>query len=71
MSITTKGSIPSPADTWKQALEMFADPFYRKGPNDQGVGWNVLMSLERVAVGFGLAARWAFRRALPSGASSS
>ena len=35
---------------------MFADPFYRKGPNDQGVGWNVLMSLQRVAVGFGLAA---------------
>jgi nitrate/nitrite transport system permease protein len=56
VSTTTKGSIPSPADTWKQALEVFADPFYRKGPNDQGVGWNVLMSLQRVAVGFGLAA---------------
>jgi nitrate/nitrite transport system permease protein len=56
VSITTKGGIPSPADTWKQALEVFADPFYRKGPNDQGVGWNVLMSLQRVAVGFGLAA---------------
>jgi nitrate/nitrite transport system permease protein len=56
VSITTKGSIPGPADTWKQALEVFADPFYRKGPNDQGVGWNVLMSLQRVAVGFGLAA---------------
>jgi nitrate/nitrite transport system permease protein len=49
-------SIPSPLETWKQALEVFSDPFYRKGPNDQGVGWNVLMSLERVAVGFGLAA---------------
>ena len=24
-----------------------ADPFYRNGPNDQGVGWNVLMSLQR------------------------
>ena len=56
VSIGTKGSIPSPADTWKQALEVFADPFYRKGPNDQGVGWNVLMSLQRVALGFGLAA---------------
>ena len=56
VSITTKSSIPSPADTWKQALDVFADPFYRKGPNDQGVGWNVLMSLERVALGFGLAA---------------
>jgi nitrate/nitrite transport system permease protein len=56
VSTATKGSIPSPADTWKQALDVFADPFYRKGPNDQGVGWNVLMSLERVALGFGLAA---------------
>jgi nitrate/nitrite transport system permease protein len=56
VSITTKGSIPSPADTWVQAVELFSDPFYRNGPNDQGVGWNVLMSLERVAVGFGLAA---------------
>jgi nitrate/nitrite transport system permease protein len=46
---------PAP-DTWKQALDVFSNPFYRNGPNDQGVGWNVLMSLERVAVGFGLAA---------------
>jgi nitrate/nitrite transport system permease protein len=44
VSITTKGSIPSPADTWVQAVELFSDPFYRNGPNDQGVGWNVLMS---------------------------
>jgi len=33
-----------------------ADPFYRNGPNDQGIGWNVLNSLQRVALGFGLAA---------------
>jgi len=56
VSISTASSIPSPWETWKQAVELFSDPFYRKGPNDQGVGWNVLMSLERVAVGFGLAA---------------
>ncbi|MFD2298980.1 nitrate ABC transporter permease [Paracidovorax citrulli] len=56
VSTTTGGSIPNPADTWKQAVEIFSDPFYRNGPNDQGVGWNVLASLERVAVGFGLAA---------------
>ena len=56
ISISTASSIPSPWETWKQAVVLFSDPFYRKGPNDQGVGWNVLMSLERVAVGFGLAA---------------
>jgi nitrate/nitrite transport system permease protein len=47
---------PSPLVTGKQALTVFADPFYSKGPNDQGVGWNVLSSLQRVAMGFGLAA---------------
>ncbi|HWT19780.1 MAG TPA: nitrate ABC transporter permease [Variovorax sp.] len=47
---------PSPLATWQQALTVFSDPFYSKGPNDQGVGWNVLSSLQRVAVGFGLAA---------------
>ena len=50
------GSFPGPAETWKQAVQVFADPFYSNGPNDQGVGWNVLASLQRVAVGFGLAA---------------
>ena len=56
VSISTASSIPGPAETWAQAVELFSDPFYRNGPNDQGVGWNVLMSLQRVAVGFGLAA---------------
>lgn len=56
VSITSGSSIPSPFETFKQALVVFSDPFYRKGPNDQGIGWNILMSLERVALGFGLAA---------------
>lgn len=47
---------PSPLATWQQAVTVFSDPFYSKGPNDQGVGWNVLSSLQRVALGFGLAA---------------
>ena len=33
-----------------------AIPFYSKGPNDQGIGWNILASLSRVGIGFGLAA---------------
>ena len=56
VSITSGSSIPSPYETFKQAVVVFSDPFYRKGPNDQGIGWNILMSLERVAVGFGMAA---------------
>jgi nitrate/nitrite transport system permease protein len=50
------GSIPTPAATFAAAVKLFSDPFYRKGPNDQGIGWNVLFSLERVGLGFGLAA---------------
>jgi len=53
---TSDSGIPKPAETWAQALQVFSDPFYRNGPNDQGVGWNVLASLERVAIGFGMAA---------------
>ncbi len=49
-------AIPTPMATWDEALRLFADPFYRKGPNDQGIGWNVLASLRRVGLGFGLAA---------------
>jgi nitrate/nitrite transport system permease protein len=56
VSLGTASSIPGPWETWKQAVVLFSDPFYRNGPNDQGVGWNILMSLERVALGFGLAA---------------
>ncbi len=48
--------IPNPAVTWQSALELFADPFYQNGPNDQGIGWNILNSLKRVGLGFGLAA---------------
>ncbi|WP_233208992.1 nitrate ABC transporter permease [Erwinia sp. B116] len=47
---------PGPLSTWHAAVTLFANPFYNAGPNDQGIGWNVLASLQRVAVGFGLAA---------------
>jgi nitrate/nitrite transport system permease protein len=57
-AVATAGSssFPTPASTWQAAVALFADPFYRNGPNDQGIGWNVLYSLERVGLGFGLAA---------------
>jgi nitrate/nitrite transport system permease protein len=48
--------LPGPGATWVSAVELFSDPFYRNSPNDQGIGWNVLASLRRVALGFGAAA---------------
>ena len=54
----TRGStsFPTPGATFAEALNVFSDPFYRNGPNDQGIGWNILFSLYRVGIGFGLAA---------------
>ena len=49
-------TIPTPGVTFTSAVELFSDPFYNNGPNDMGIGWNILASLERVAIGFGLAA---------------
>ncbi len=49
-------SFPTPATTFTEAVKIFSDPFYSNGPNDQGIGWNILFSLQRVAIGFGLAA---------------
>jgi nitrate/nitrite transport system permease protein len=49
-------ALPGPAKTWDSAVTLFSHPFYRKGPNDQGIGWNILNSLGRVGIGFGLAA---------------
>jgi nitrate/nitrite transport system permease protein len=48
--------LPGPIQTFKAALVLFSDPFYINGPNDQGIGWNILNSLKRVATGFGMAA---------------
>jgi nitrate/nitrite transport system permease protein len=50
------GRIPGPLAVFKEAVAIFSNPFYRNGPNDQGIGWNVLTSLGRVGIGFGLAA---------------
>src|SRR5438132_553523 len=44
-------NLPGPIKTWQSAVQVFSDPFYRKGPNDQGIGWNILNSLQRVGIG--------------------
>jgi nitrate/nitrite transport system permease protein len=48
--------LPGPGPTWASAVELFAHPFYDNGPNDMGIGWNILHSLQRVGIGFGAAA---------------
>ena len=48
--------LPGPLVTFKAAVVLFSDPFYVNGPNDQGIGWNIVESLKRVGLGFSLAA---------------
>jgi nitrate/nitrite transport system permease protein len=55
-AVSLLGSIPGPGKTWEAAKTVFGDPFYRNGPNDQGIGWKIGGSLSRVGIGFGLAA---------------
>jgi len=47
--------IPGPEATFDRAKEVLAHPFYVYGPNDMGIGWQVLYSLGRVLGGFALA----------------
>jgi len=54
--LSAHSTLPGPLKTLQSAIAIFSDPFYRKGPNDQGIGWNILMSLGRVGIGFGMAA---------------
>lgn len=49
-------SLPSPILVWDQAQELIVNPFFDYGNGDIGLAWRVLASLQRVAIGFGLAA---------------
>jgi nitrate/nitrite transport system permease protein len=53
-SLLTKGELPTPWKTMSVFFEMWSDPFYDAGPNDKGIGVQLLLSLKRVAIGFGL-----------------
>jgi nitrate/nitrite transport system permease protein len=58
-------TLPSPSRIWADAKDLIIDPFFVAGPQDIGLGWRVLTSLQRVAIGFGLASVvqsvWAMR----------
>jgi nitrate/nitrite transport system permease protein len=48
-------TLPSPSKIWTEAYDLIVDPFFVTGPQDIGLGWRVLVSLQRVAIGYGLA----------------
>ena len=49
-------TLPAPTVIWAEARDLIVSPFFDLGSQDIGLGWRVLVSLQRVAVGFGLAA---------------
>ncbi|WP_064696899.1 nitrate ABC transporter permease [Rhizobium aegyptiacum] len=52
---STDASLPSPHQVWQDSYDLIAYPFFNYGSQDIGLGWRVLVSLQRVAYGFGLA----------------
>jgi nitrate/nitrite transport system permease protein len=48
-------TLPAPTRIWAEARDLIMEPFFVAGPQDIGLGWRVLTSLQRVAIGYGLA----------------
>ena len=48
-------TLPPPTKIWTEAYDLIIDPFFVDGPQDIGLGWRVLTSIQRVAIGYGLA----------------
>ncbi|WP_454916291.1 nitrate ABC transporter permease [Xanthobacter sediminis] len=58
MGIATAGSqsaMPGPLDVAQKFWDAMKNPFYDNGPNDKGLGLQLLYSIGRVALGYGLA----------------
>jgi len=51
-----KASLPPPSKIWQDSKDLIVDPFFVNGPQDIGLGLRVMTSLQRVIMGFGLAA---------------
>jgi nitrate/nitrite transport system permease protein len=47
-----KSAMPGPLDIGAKLIEHLRAPFYDKGPNDKGIGLQILFSLGRVAAGY-------------------
>jgi nitrate/nitrite transport system permease protein len=53
---STGSALPSPVQVWNEGYDLIVHPFFDNGSQDIGLGWRVLISLQRVAMGFGIAA---------------
>ncbi len=44
--------VPTASKTFEEFWWWVTNPFFDNGPNDLGIGWNLLISLRRVAIGY-------------------
>ena len=54
LKLFAKG-MPTASLTLKELWWWTTNPFFNNGPNDLGIGWNLLISLRRVAIGYTIA----------------
>jgi nitrate/nitrite transport system permease protein len=54
ISAVVAKDLPGPAPTFDVFWHMVSNPFYDNGPNDKGIGLQLMASLQRVAIGFTL-----------------
>ncbi|MEQ1714856.1 MAG: nitrate ABC transporter, permease protein, partial [Hyphomicrobium sp.] len=45
-----KSALPAPTKIWMESRDLIMSPFFINGPQDIGLGWRVLTSLQRVAI---------------------
>jgi nitrate/nitrite transport system permease protein len=69
VAVVTERAIPGPASTWVVFKELIAEPFYDRGPNDKGIGNQLISSISRVFIGFGIGSLIAIPAGLAMGSS--
>jgi nitrate/nitrite transport system permease protein len=55
-TMSPDANLPTPVRTVQDTWELIINPFFNYGGTDKGLFWQVLTSLQRVAIGFSLAA---------------
>jgi len=45
-------NLPPPSRIWSESKDLILHPFFVNGPQDIGLGWRLLVSLQRVAIGY-------------------
>ena len=56
LCIGIKSPMPGPVQVVTQTWQYIIDPFYDNGGTDKGLGWQIWISLQRVALGYSIAA---------------